>query len=168
MTPTPSMDDSGDPPRPPEIETAAIEDAARTLLRAFVDPAQAELREALAAELFPQPDDFARIFLPEHAEAAALAWARAFPAPAVPRGKPEQIEVQVACATGAELAAGGPAAGAFPGGWVRVAGLLRPEPLWFAWRFAAPGSRLGTAYDGLVRLDARTWRWLPRPWRWVG
>lgn len=55
----------------------------------------------------------------------------------------------------------------FPGGYRALAPYLRPERIWFVWRFLRSGEAAGIRYDGLVRLPGR-WVWFPKPYRVVG
>ena len=75
-----------------------------------------------------------------------------------------QLELQVHAALADDFQGRAPRAWAFPGGYGRVAPLLRAGVPWVCWRFVAPGERLGLAYDGLAWLGRR-WAWFPKPWR---
>jgi hypothetical protein len=55
----------------------------------------------------------------------------------------------------------------FPGGYRALAPHLRPERIWFVWRYLQAGEAAGMRYDGLVRLPDR-WIWFPKPYRVVG
>ena len=54
----------------------------------------------------------------------------------------------------------------FPGGYLKIATLLRPGVPWVSWKFVRPPGRRGVVFDGLVRLGDR-WAWFPKPWRAV-
>ena len=49
----------------------------------------------------------------------------------------------------------------FPGGYRAVAPLLRPDSVWLCWKYCAPGSQSGLAFDGLVHVNG-DWVWFPK------
>jgi hypothetical protein len=112
----------------------------------------------LAASLAPRPEDFARAFTPEAAQAAAHAYAKAPPArvAAVEGGG----ELQIALAPAGMLADDNDLSRQFPSGYRAIAHLLAPQRIWARWKYP----QAGMAYDGLVWLDER-WVWFAKPYR---
>jgi hypothetical protein len=139
------------------------EEAAQALLVPFLGLGLEE-RRARVATLAPRADDCARVFrsdaVPRARDVYDALWATR---PAFgPR--PGQTELAVHVAAAEDFHGRSARARPFPGGYVRVAPLLRAGVVWVCWRFVAAGERLGLAFDGLVRLDER-WVWFPKPWR---
>lgn len=52
----------------------------------------------------------------------------------------------------------------FPGGYRRVAGMLKPGVTVYRWNFVKPGESGGVPFDGLIHVNGR-WAWFPKPWR---
>jgi hypothetical protein len=139
----------------------SVEDEALALLRQFAAPGWSDeerLRRML--ELRPHAGDAERVFLPELAARAEAVYAPVWEAPPLLQAEPGQTEVLLALAPAESV---GPSLG-FPGGYRRVAHLLRPGFLWLAWSFVVPGENVGLSFDGLVRIDER-FAWFPRPWK---
>lgn len=113
---------------------------------------------SLAGALTPRPDDFARAFTAQAADAAARAWAQAPPARvAVIEGAGE---LQIALAPVAMLGDDNDLSRQFPAGYRAIAHLLAPGRVWARWKYP----QAGMAYDGLVWLDDR-WVWFAKPYR---
>jgi hypothetical protein len=154
-------------PQAPSLEQlqAELSRAAQTaasilpVLPRLAGPEWAELVEGFR----PRPEDFARVFT-EPAPFEALyrtVWAQ------IPRSsgiKPEQSQVRAVAATPRLLRVPNAASDAFPGGYRRIVHLLVEDQVWLAWKYVRPGSTVGTAFDGLTRLEDR-WVWFPHPWR---
>lgn len=149
---------------PPE----ALAMAAIALLREQLTPLLHALGRdrdgALTAQLRPRPEDYARAFLPQYAEAARTAfeaiWADS------PRISPalSGSELKLNMAPAGMLADDNALSWNFPGGYRSVAHMLDPHRVWVAWKLIAPGKTAGMAYDGLVWLDDH-WAWFPKPYR---
>jgi hypothetical protein len=139
------------------------EAAARAVLAPFLDVSLEEAR-ARAAALAPRADDFGRVFRSDAVARARDVYEALWATGPAFGPRPGQTELTVAIALADDFHGRSARARPFPGGYVRVAPLLRAGVVWVCWRFAAPGERLGLAFDGLVALDER-WVWLPKPWR---
>ena len=149
--------------------TAAIERAyagARVVLTAYLESAEAK-RPALIANLRPRAEDYARVFAPEHAAAAAARgylqlWGNApvWPVPAAPG-------VIVYAATSEAMAAPTQSAETehFPGGYHAIACWLQKGCIWTAWTWTSKGRAGGAMFDGLVEVEPERWAWFPRPWK---
>lgn len=119
---------------------------------------------SLTAQLRPRPEDYARAFLPQYAEAARTAFEAIWAEP--PRISPALpgSELKLNIAPAGMLADDNALSWNFPGGYRSVAPLLNPHRVWAAWKLIAPGKSAGMAYDGLVWLDDH-WAWFPKPYR---
>lgn len=118
----------------------------------------------LVSELRPRPEDYARVFAPAYVELARRAYDALFLAARPLERSPQQTVLRLSMATAAELAEYGVETCEFPGGYREILSALLPESLWVHWKYVAPGSSSGMAYDGLTRLDDR-WVWFPKPYR---
>lgn len=118
----------------------------------------------LVSELRPRPEDYARVFAPAYVELARRAYDALFLAARPLERSPHQTVLRLSMATAAELAEYGVETCEFPGGYREILSALLPESLWVHWKYVAPGSSSGMAYDGLTRLDDR-WVWFPKPYR---
>jgi len=135
------------------LDLSAIRERAVLALRRFLLPA-ADCA-ALGRGLRPQPEDYARVFVPEHAARAREAYEVLWAGPeAFPQPKRGQTELLCVAAWSQDLAVEELPL-LFPGGLRRVAPLLSPGRAWVAWKFVKPGSREGMAFCGLVWLDGR-------------
>ncbi len=130
------------------------------MLSAFLSPGPEAAAAMLA--LRPRPEDFARVFAPAVAGGMAQAYAPLWRKPPLIQGKSHQTQVRVFVRRAVDLALESDAAQTFPAGYRAIASYLQPDPVWIRWKFTAPGTRLGTAYEGIVALDDR-WAWFPRP-----
>ena len=142
--------------------------AAADLLTGFLDP---EPRPGWRAErtqaLKPREEDYRRVFVGYLAELAERRYSALWvQAPVIEPGL-GQVRLEIAVALADELAADGPAADQFPGGYRDIAGLLIPGVFWAVWQFQAPGEVGGMQFDGLAYLDGR-FAWFPKPWRVLG
>jgi hypothetical protein len=145
-----------------------VRDAAVRLLTAFADPELAPLLPEMTMQLAPRPGDVDLVFAPSVAEQVEVAYQRVWEKGIVMGPNHGQTQVIVAaCAAGMLADEKDPAAAKFPGGYRRIAHLLRPEVIWFAWKFVEPGRTSGMAYNGLVRIDNR-FVWFPKPWVALG
>jgi hypothetical protein len=139
------------------------EEGAEALLKQFVAPNADHM--ALTRSLRPTTSDYKAMF-----DATAAAKVEASQAKdwdtnkAVIKPKPNQTEVKLWSASGADLAAGKGNAKEFPGAYKKVAKHLAPTVLFYRFKFVESGKESGTAYDGLAFVNGR-WVIAPRPWR---
>lgn len=119
---------------------------------------------ALVSELRPRPEDYARVFQPAYVDVARRAYDALFLAARPLERAPHQTVLRMTMATCAELREFGVDTCEFPGGYSQILDALLPESLWVHWKYVAPGSSSGMAYDGLTRLEDR-WVWFPKPYR---
>ncbi len=118
----------------------------------------------LVRALRPQPDDYARVFVPGAVDIARRGFEQLWSAAAKPLGKPEQTIVKAFATDAANLRGDNDASRHFPGGYRAIAHHLQPGLPWVVFRVLEPGETQGISYDGLVRLGDR-WAWFPKPWR---
>jgi hypothetical protein len=116
------------------------------------------------AAVRPQPDDAARAFVPEAAEAAARAYDMLWRNLKPPRPEPGQTELHIVAAPAGLLSSENVLSAAFPTGYRDIAHLLQPQRVWVRWQHVRPGVPDGLALDGLVWLEDH-WAWFPRPHR---
>ncbi len=112
----------------------------------------------------PRPEDYALVF---SAEVVAIAQAHYDSLYAVPRPlsrAPHQTELRLWLVSSDELRDRAPSASQFPGGYADIAHLLLPGIVWAHWKYVAPGSLSGMAYDGLAYVKGR-WVFFPKPFR---
>lgn len=140
--------------------------AAADVLRHFAEPGfpQAEATAALK----PRPEDYARVFRADLADAVRAAYEQAWAAdPPVIDMAPDQTMVQVFACPAGLLGEENELSRAFPGGYRAAAPYLVPERVWLAWRYAVPGTAKGMAYNGLVWVEDH-WAFFPKPYRVIG
>lgn len=118
----------------------------------------------MVSELRPRPEDYARVFQPAFVEPARRAYEALFLAARPLERGAHQTILRMSMATATELREFGAETCEFPGGYADILDALLPESLWVHWKYVAPGSSSGMAYDGLTRLDDR-WVWFPKPYR---
>ena len=143
-----------------------VADEARVLLSSFLGLAPPQAAERAQELLAPDSESFDLIFAPEVAEHAREYFTAQWREGIAPIGRPDQRHLEVYAVTVTQLREQTGHTRQFPGGYRRVADVLRPGPIWVRWRLAAAPGGSGMAYDGLVRLPQR-WVWLPKPWRAV-
>lgn len=149
-----------------DAATAAIDAATRQALyqSAFLLPSRPVVNDSptaamqLVEELRPRSEDYARVFIGEYAERAQQIYAGLYLSPRPIERDPQQSMLRLFLATAAELRDKGPHALGFPGGYKDILEFLRPDSLWVHWKYTAPHSPSGMAYDGLTRIDDR-WVW---------
>jgi hypothetical protein len=121
--------------------------------------------DASSAPWRPEPEDYDRVFNASVAAGLRFVYDVMWEDPPIIGGRPEQTLIHIEASWSHQI--GTPAAAnAFPGGYGRVAPLLRPNLPWVCFTFTEPGDLAGMAFDGLVLLDDR-WVWFPKPWRSV-
>ncbi|HNN90711.1 MAG TPA: hypothetical protein PKI03_00515 [Pseudomonadota bacterium] len=137
---------------------------AQVLLSRFLDPALAATRMDMVRALRPEPDDYARVFLPKCAEAARAGYSVLWEnLPAWPV-RDDQVRLQIAVARSEDFLERNERAQHFPGGYISIGPQLQPGQIWVCWEFIALSRDAGVAFDGLVLLGTR-WAWFPKPWR---
>lgn len=138
--------------------------ATRFLAR-FIDPALAATRLEMVLELKPRPEDYARVFTPDVAEAVQGAYSGIWQSTPVWRIRPDQTFLRVFAATVPELRDSKGEAPSFPGGYREAAPFLVDGPVWICWELQVPAARAGMTFDGLVPFEDERWAWFPKPWR---
>lgn len=150
---------------PALIETAYIE--AVKLLNRFVDPAAASQVAEIVQGWKPQPDDWERVFMPEAAEKARIAYKPLWVSPPPPLPRPGQTVVRVRVADAADFTAGNARAKEFPGGFSNIGTSLIPGNIWVVWEYIAPGESSGMSFNGLVWVPEGRFVWFPKPWKFI-
>jgi hypothetical protein len=120
--------------------------------------------EDLVRALRPRPEDYARVFVASAADTAQTGYGQMWNAPPKSLAKSHQTEVRAFAADSASLVEDNEYSRNFPGGYRKIAHLLKPGLVWVMFRVVAPGESSGMAHDGLVKLDDH-WAWFPKPWR---
>jgi hypothetical protein len=127
-----------------------------------VEPLVRDLGKGEVDGVLPTPEDAARVFAPAVAPGAAEAYDRWW-AEQRRRVRPvgdDASRPEIHALPAGMLRRPGEHLRPFPQGFRGVAGALRPERVWVAWRWSASG----TTYDGLVHTGDR-WCWYPKPYR---
>jgi hypothetical protein len=155
---TGSPQDKQPPPGHP-----GTEEGARALLSEFLKPGADHA--ALSRRLRPTKDDYLAAFEPAFAGKAGAAYAPEWDAgKIVIRPNPGQTQLLLSSATTDDLKKGAGNARDFPGDYSKVAAKLKDGLTWYRFKFVAPGTTSGMAYDGLVHVNGN-WRIFPKPWR---
>jgi hypothetical protein len=147
-----------------EVALETYHQSAQELLSRFLDPALAATRMDMVRALRPEPEDYARVFIPKVAEVVRagynVLWENLPPWPV----RDDQVRLKVAVACSEDFSEKNERAQHFPGGYLSVASQLQPGQIWVCWEFIAPTREAGVAFDGLVPLGTR-WAWFPKPWK---
>lgn len=114
--------------------------------------------------LRPRDEDYARVFMPEAVDRARAGYTAMWNAPPKSLGKAGQTAVKAFACDAESLRSENEFSQNFPGGYRHIAGYLKPELVWVAFKFVQPGETTGMAHDGLVFLGDH-WAWFPKPWR---
>jgi hypothetical protein len=123
---------------------------------------------AVVESMRPRSDDYPRVFGPAIADAARAAYEELWRTPPeVDRLASGQLTLRVDAAPAGMLREENELSRRFPGGYRALAPYLRPDRIWFVWRYLDAGRAAGVRYDGVTRLDDR-WVWFPKPYRVVG
>ena len=139
------------------------EEGAQALLKQFVDP-KAD-HAALTKSLKPTTSDYKAMFDTATAAKVEAAQSKDWATnKAVIKPKPNQTDVKVWSASGADLAAGKGSAKEFPSGYKKIAKHLAPTVLFYRFKFVESGKDQGTAYDGLAFVNGH-WVIAPKPWK---
>jgi hypothetical protein len=135
-------------------------DGAKALLAEYVKPG-ADL-STLSKSLRSEPGDYAAVFNGEAATKIQTVMDKAWTDGGVllKPAKPTQTELLVLSATTDELKAGSPNC---PGGYKDIAGEMKPGLTVYCFKFVEPGSKTGTAFDGLMFVNGH-WTIFPKPW----
>lgn len=150
----------------PASDTPAAEiklDEAKKVLGEFLK--EGADHAALSKKLEPKDEDYAAVFV-EGSVAKAKEYYGAIWKDGKMKLMPKegQTELLLWAATGAQLQKGEGDAGKFPGGYKKVADLLKPGVVFYRFKFVKPGGTLGMAADGLVYVNDH-WTIFPQPWR---
>jgi hypothetical protein len=135
-------------------------EGAKALLSEFLKPG-ADL-PALTRALRSEPADYATVFTGDTAskvqKLAETAWNNGqFLIKPV---HPTQTELMLLSATTDELKAGSPNC---PAGYKDAAAQMAPGFTVYCFKFVEPGSKTGTAFDGLIFVNGH-WAMFPKPW----
>lgn len=142
------------------VELHRIQRAAEAMLTTIV----LGTPEDIVRNLRPHDEDYARVFLPEAAERAQLGYTSLWNAPPKSLGKAGQTQVRAFACDAESLRTENDFSRNFPGGYRHIAGYLKPELVWVAFKVLVPGQSQGMAHDGLVFMGDH-WAWFPKPWR---
>jgi hypothetical protein len=140
-----------------------------TALRLHLEPILAALARdtggEVAAGLRPSATDYGLVFTDAVADDAARLYAAFWAEPWHPQ-VPTAARSRTLChlAPAGMLGDDNELSRPFPLGYRQVAPFLRPSRVWAAWKYVAPGSTSGLAFDGLVWCEDH-WSWFPRPYR---
>jgi hypothetical protein len=135
-------------------------------LRPLLESLPALSAAELARQLEAKPADYAAVFEEASVEAARAAYARFWAEQPRIEPDPGAEVLRVYAAAAGMLLGDNELSFHFPGGYRQVAHRLRPERIWFAWRYEKPGERGGLALDGLVVLGDHA-AWFPKPYRFL-
>jgi hypothetical protein len=139
------------------------EEGAQALLKQFVAP-NADY-SSLTRSLRPTTADFKSLFDAGTATKIETAQAKDWDSgKAVIKPKPNQTEVKIWSATGADLATGKGNAKEFPPGYKKLGKHLAAAVTFYRFKFVEAGKDTGTAYDGLAFVNGH-WVIAPKPWR---
>jgi hypothetical protein len=120
---------------------------------------------AALSALRPRPDDYARVFVGAIAAPMRSAFEEVWQTPPeIETLRAGEMRLEVNASPAGMLATDNELSRHFPGGYRALAPMLRPDRIWFTWRYVSPDGEIRVRYDGLVRLDDR-WAWFPRPYR---
>lgn len=139
------------------------EEGAQALLKQFV--AKDADHGALTKSLKPTTADYKALFDTASAAKVEAAQAKDWDSgKAVIKPKPNQTEVKLWSASGADIAAGKGNAKEFPGGYKKIAKHLAQQVLFYRFKFVEAGKDTGVAYDGLAFVNGH-WVIAPKPWK---
>ncbi|MFN7931238.1 MAG: hypothetical protein U0Y68_25580, partial [Blastocatellia bacterium] len=116
----------------------------------------------------PQADDYPRVFQAEIVADARTAYEALWRTPPeVEQLTAGEVKLRVDAAPAGMLSEPNELSNRFPGGYRALAPYLKPDRIWFVWRYLRLGHTAGMRYDGVVRIDDR-WVWFPKPYRVIG
>src|SRR5262249_27402905 len=134
-------------------------------------PVLAELKGPNAARaveaLRPRAEDFAHVFSDAVAEGMEAAYQEIWRDPPRVGALAADTLLKVDGCPAGMLGGNNELSAHFPGGYRALAPYLRPNRIWFVWRYVTQGHTSGVRFDGLVRLEER-WAWFPKPYRVLG
>ena len=135
-------------------------DGAKALLAEFVKPGADTA--ALSKSLRSDPGDYAAVYNEPAATKLQKAMESAWNSGGIllKTAHPTQTEVVVFSATTDQLKAGSPNC---PGGYKEVGAEMKPGLTVYCFKFVEPGSKTGSAYDGLMFVNGH-WTIMPKPW----
>lgn len=139
-----------------------VEDAKKVLLPILAEGAD---QYGILDKMAPTDDDLKAIFTDDMFDKAKAYYSEMFSeSPGGRVTKEGQTALLVWAATTEELQKGEGDSRKFPGGYRHVAEKLKPGLTFFRFKFVAPGSTSGMAFDGLTYVNDH-WVWVPKPWR---
>ena len=141
--------------------SANLEADGKALLRKFLDP-KAD-RAALTWALKPTDADVKAVYGEPLGSKLAAFYAQMFKPGTAIGPKDGQTELLYVYATTAQIKAGAPVAGEFPGGYAKVAQYMIKDVPIVRFKFVKPGETTGMAFDGLMYVNGR-WVFMPKPW----
>jgi hypothetical protein len=135
-------------------------DGAKAFLGELVKPG-ADL-SSLSKSLRSEPADYAAVFTDDAATKMQTVMDKAWNDGQIllKPAHPTQTEIFMLSATTDELKAGSPNC---PGGYKDAAAQMKPGLTVYCFKFVEPGSKTGTAYDGLMFVNGH-WTIFPKPW----
>lgn len=120
---------------------------------------------ALSKDLVPKDEDYAAVFVDDVVAKAKETYGPMWKDGAMKLAPKEgQTELLLWAATGAQLQKGEGDAEQFPGGYKKIADKLKPDVVFYRFKFTKPGETIGMAFDGLVYVNGH-WTIFPKPWR---
>lgn len=143
------------------------EAGAKALVSAFLDPKTD--RTALTKALQPDSADYRAIFEGAAAAKAEESYKKLWNAPDFDGigGHEDQTEVLLWAIPTEDIIAWSEKAKELPGGYERVKDKFKKGLVIYRFKFVKPGSKLGTANDGLVFVNGH-WAFVPKPWKAIG
>jgi hypothetical protein len=169
------------PPRPQttsELESYKRAIAAAEVIKKSVEPLLRQLAGPQAsttiASVRPRPGDYELVFEPGIVNQARAVYEKLWAAgsagdpagPEIDSPSTSQSVIKVFAAPAGLLRGENELSRDFPGGYLQIALLLKPERVWIAWKFVAPDQSSGLAFDGLAWCDDH-WAWFPKPYRFL-
>ncbi len=153
--------------RDPAKGFAGDEAGAKALVSAFLDPKTD--RVALTKALQPDSADYKAIFEGDAAAKAEESYKKLWNAPSFEGigGQEDQTEVLLWAIPTEDIAAWNEKAKDLPGGYERIKDKLKKGLVVYRFKFVKPGSKLGTANDGLIFVNGH-WVFVPKPWKAIG
>jgi len=153
----------GAPPTQSKGQYPGTEAGLRQLMGEIVGDAPNAAKQS--QKLRPTAEDYAAVFEGEFARKAEETFEELWKkGQLVLRTKPGQTEMKIISATTEDLKSGSRKSLDFPGGWLKIAPLLKPGLTIHFVRFSEPGKEHGLRIDGLIHVNGR-WRIFPKPWR---
>jgi hypothetical protein len=116
--------------------------------------------------LQPMEEDCREVFAGDLGAAVFEAYDQLWTDPPTVSPGPDRRELQIRACPAVLFGTRNRFSNAFPAGFQSVAPYLRDDRVWLAWRYCAPGSQSGLAFDGLVHVREH-WVWFPKVYQVV-